>query len=384
MKNARAFLSTYTADVSGVCSALFELGGMIVIYDGGGCNSTYTTHDEPRWYESDSMVFICKLEEMNAIMGDDETLICEIVDAARDLKPAFIAVAGTPVPMMIGWDYPSIALDIEKRTGIPAFGFNTNGTKSYVYGVGLALAKYAERFCTPGVTKSDRLLNILGATPLDFSFNAARGASLMVESMKTFCLDNDWRVQSVWAMGSEPEELAEAGKAQVNLVVSSVGIPLARILREKFATPYVVGTPAGAKFNQLLSAALRESATDCKNRTVFADYCAPADAPVAIIGESVTARSLACALHLEYGKEARVISALETEDGILCAGDRVAESEEEVIDALHCVHAVIADPLYKRILPAGCAFYSLPHEAFSGRIYHSGMRDLVRQIHFEE
>ena len=27
MKQTQAFLSTYTADVSGVCSALFELGG---------------------------------------------------------------------------------------------------------------------------------------------------------------------------------------------------------------------------------------------------------------------------------------------------------------------------------------------------------------------
>ena len=42
-------LSTYSADTFGVCSALFELGGMIVMHDPSGCNSTYTTHDEPRW-----------------------------------------------------------------------------------------------------------------------------------------------------------------------------------------------------------------------------------------------------------------------------------------------------------------------------------------------
>ena len=42
-------MSTYTADCSGVASALYELGGMTVIHDASGCNSTYTTHDEPRW-----------------------------------------------------------------------------------------------------------------------------------------------------------------------------------------------------------------------------------------------------------------------------------------------------------------------------------------------
>lgn len=33
MKQVSVTLSTYTADVSGVCSALYELGGMVVIHD---------------------------------------------------------------------------------------------------------------------------------------------------------------------------------------------------------------------------------------------------------------------------------------------------------------------------------------------------------------
>ena len=56
MKQINSILSTYTADVSGVCSALYELGGMTVMHDASGCNSTYNTHDEPRWYSMPSMV----------------------------------------------------------------------------------------------------------------------------------------------------------------------------------------------------------------------------------------------------------------------------------------------------------------------------------------
>ena len=77
---------TYTADVSGVCSALFELGGMTVMHDASGCNSTYNTHDEPRWYDHDSLVFISGLSEIEAIMGDDEKLIHDIADAAAQLS----------------------------------------------------------------------------------------------------------------------------------------------------------------------------------------------------------------------------------------------------------------------------------------------------------
>ena len=39
-------ISIYAADTSGVCSALYELGGMTVVHDASGCNSTYAAHDE--------------------------------------------------------------------------------------------------------------------------------------------------------------------------------------------------------------------------------------------------------------------------------------------------------------------------------------------------
>ena len=46
MKQTARIISTYSADTFGVCSALFELGGMVIMHDASGCNSTYTTHDD--------------------------------------------------------------------------------------------------------------------------------------------------------------------------------------------------------------------------------------------------------------------------------------------------------------------------------------------------
>ena len=43
MKQTARILSTYSADTFGVCSALYELGGMIVIHDPSGCNSTWAS-----------------------------------------------------------------------------------------------------------------------------------------------------------------------------------------------------------------------------------------------------------------------------------------------------------------------------------------------------
>ena len=142
-KQTQKILSTYTADVSGVCSALFELGGMTVMHDASGCNSTYNTHDEPRWYDSDSLVFLSGLTEMEAILGDDQRLSADIVAAARELQPRFIAIAGSPIPALTGCDLPAIAASIEAETGICTFGFATTGMQSYVTGAGMALAAVA-------------------------------------------------------------------------------------------------------------------------------------------------------------------------------------------------------------------------------------------------
>jgi nitrogenase molybdenum-iron protein alpha/beta subunit len=164
MKQTARIISTYSADVMGVCSALFELGGMTVMHDASGCNSTYTTHDEPRWYDMDSMVYISGISEMEAIMGDDEKLISDIVDAAEVLKPAFIAIAGTPIPTMTGFDFEAVAEVIEQRTGIPSFGFATTGMNTYIHGASMALAGTARRFVESG--SGDRSLSQMAQGPV--------------------------------------------------------------------------------------------------------------------------------------------------------------------------------------------------------------------------
>ena len=255
MRQTARIISTCSADTFGVCSALFELGGMIIMHDASGCNSTYTTHDEPRWYDMDSMVYISGLSEMEAIMGDDSKLVDDIVDAARDLKPDFVAVAGTPIPAMTGFDFDSIAYMIEAETGIPSFGFGTTGMNTYVHGASMALEAYARRFVDQKAEKTEHLsVNILGLTPLDFSVN---GTDYSVEERLK---EAGFEVISKWAMGNSKEHLINAGKASVNLVLSGTGLGVAKVLKEMFGTPYVLGVPYGDTYGKMLIDQLKAAA----------------------------------------------------------------------------------------------------------------------------
>ena len=397
MRQAYRIIPIYTADVSGVCSALYELGGMTVMHDPSGCNSTYNTHDDIRWYDQDSLIFISGLTDIDAIMGNDEKFLRDIEDVAEELKPKFIALASSPIPFMNGTDFPGLARALTAETGIPAFSVPTSGMHDYVYGAGLALSEIARHF-TGAAEKRKRKLNLLGVTPLDF------GPQPMVDAMKKRLEERGWEILSTWAMGDTLEELGRAGEAEVNLVVSSVGIPAANVLREKFGTPFLVGTPVEG-YEDEISDALEKAAGSFyeafeykkenpaeKNGTQISGrqeelwkvtpdqvlYLRKKDSPlsgfiptpdITLIGEPVTMGSLAAAIEQKCGKKVQLLCPLEITEGLLRRGDEAIRGEEAMEEKLKTARIIVADPLYRPICPESATFYEMPHIAFSGRIY---------------
>ena len=425
MKQVSVTLSTYTADVSGVCSALYELGGRVVIHDPSGCNSTYYTHDEPRWYDMDSLIFISGLSQMDAIMGNDDKFINDIVRAAKELKPRFIALVRTPIPLMTGTDFEGIARIIEKQTQIPVFYFPTSGMHSYVSGAGMALETVARELVLPtnanehfkenGIeienvsnelsvadtkkqnqqklnqseqkqienteskqSNSKIKINILGATPLDFSVNST------LDSIKEF-LSKHFEIISTFAMGSTIEDIQKAGEADVNLVISSVGFQAAKVLEERFSTPYVIGTPVKG-FASIIAEKLIDAAWTGKSQTAYFSVTSSgknisrAANGIYIIGESVISQSLKAAMALKQGIDATVICPLETEPEYIGENVLLFSSEEEIKAAIAEAKTVIADPIYKTICADETNFIALPHEAFSGRIYRKEIPNLMEWV----
>ena len=305
MKQVQRVLSTYSVDLFGVCSALYELGGLIVMHDASGCNSTYNTHDEPRWYDMDSMVYVSGLRETDAILGNDDRLIDDICEAAFETHPKFIAVSGSPVTSLMGTDFRGIGRLIEKKTGIPTIAFKTGCMNTYVIGAGQAFREIVERFCLEtdrsghrhqeenadsaserslkgeeSTTKfndmqteekssekaqegdvADKLkVNLFGVTPLDFSIVGN------VEALKKYITDCGFELCCCLAMGDTLENISNAGNADVTLVVSSTGLPAAELLKERFGVPYVVGIPIGKIGSELIKGEIIDTACNCRSK----------------------------------------------------------------------------------------------------------------------
>lgn len=373
IENAYRIIPVYTADVSGVCSALFELGGMTVMHDPSGCNSTYNTHDETRWYDQDSLIYISGLTEMDAVMGNDRKLINDVIDAADRLHPKFIALCGSPVPFLNGTDFNALARIIESETGIPSFAVETNGTHDYIQGASKAWEKIAERFIKKPECKKERAVNILGMTPLDYA------SSDSVSSMREIMESAGYTVQSVWAIGDSLDTLSTSGEASVNLVVSQTGMAAAKYMEEHFQIPYVTGVPLGP-VKDMVTEQLKKAEKEKRSIILCNRRKYNGQPQVALIGEPVTGGSLAWAISQKYGCSVRLFTPIEKSRELLAEGDLLVRGEGAMEQALSNAEYIVADPLYAPVCPKESTFYELAHAAFSGRCYLREIPDLLKLL----
>ena len=388
MKGTYGLTQIYTGDVSGVCSALYELGGMIVIHDPLGCNSTYNTHDEVRWYDKPSHIFISGFTERDAIFGNDKKLIDDVVEAAMTLMPRFIVLINSPVPFLVGTDFRALAGLIEKQTRIPSFYVDTNATHDYICGEQGAFSALIGKFFpveNKAVPVSARQkadngpvrVNVLGMSPLDFA------APTSEISVRAWLSDEGFQLVSCFAMGDSLDQLLRAPAADVDLIVSAAGLTLARDLRERYGIPYVAGVPVAA-FAAPLADALRQAAADGENRfPANALRGGEAGCLSLLAGEAVVMTSIAAALSLEGNaddRRYRVICPLENSDELLATelGDRCIETEDGLQAAFADTNDLWADPFYAPIAREGATLHRLPVLAYSGRVFLHEMPDLFR------
>ncbi|MBQ7942476.1 MAG: oxidoreductase [Lachnospiraceae bacterium] len=373
MENLWITLPALAPDYSGVCSAMFDLGGICVIHDASGCTGNYTGYDEPRWYGSSSKIFCSAIREIDAVLGRDDKLIDNIIKAGEELHPTMYTVIGSPVPMVIGSDMKGIAHEVESRTGLPAFGFDTNGLGLYNKGIAMAMTELIKRFTKNQPEKITRGINILGSNAIDFSAN--ENAQDLVKRLE----DWDFQVIGKLMMGASIEQIENLAKAQVNLVVTESGMAAAKLLKRKYNIPYVVGMPFGDSedVREMLEAAL----LDGEDR-VLKD--ASQDGEILIVGEQVLCNSIRRAI-LSQRPESKITvgSMFGLDKTIAAEGDKNITSEEKLIELIDSGNytTLVGDPLFEDLLAedSSIKLVTLPHVALSSKLYWDKMPRLLTE-----
>ena len=382
------------------------------MHDPSGCNSTYNTHDEIRWYDKDSLIFISGLTERDAVMGNDEKFYRDVLETARKYSPSFVAVTNSPVPYLMSTDFTAITKRLERELEIPVFYVPANGMHDYTAGAGGAFERVARRLVRDTNVKIPDSVNILGMTPLDF---AAKGSAF---SIKKIFEDAGFKVISVWAMDDSLENIKKAGEASVNIVVSSAGLRAAKVLLRRFGTPYTAGVPVSG-FSEVLMECARKASESGTNIIAYEecfknsyepfkdtynasagrqgkanDACGnlippsginavfPKDDeckdPVTLIGDPVIMGSLAAALRIKRGLDTRLICPCEGYQGLLPKYGKAAAGEEEIEKELLKASVVIGDPFYRLLTGKDTKFYDLPTLSLSGRSHLKEAKDITK------
>ena len=239
-------LTPFAPDQSGAASVFYELGGILVICDAGGCTGNVCGFDEPRWFGERSAIFSAGLRDMDAILGRDDRLVAKLTDAAEKIDANFAAVIGTPVPAVIATDYRALQRMCEKKTNLPILTVDTNGMELYDVGEEKAWLTLFKTFAGKDVASQKEAseeddsskkmkIGVLGLTPHDVS-------DLHVEE-KFRKSENENTHYICYGMGAGIDKVKTAGSADKNLVVAPAALETAKYLEKEFGTPYEVGYP---------------------------------------------------------------------------------------------------------------------------------------------
>ena len=381
MKGLRKYLTPFAPDQSGAVSVLYELGGMLVICDAGGCTGNVCGFDEPRWFETRSAVFSAGLRDMDAILGRDDRLVAKLADAAEKLDVTFAAVIGTPVPAVIGTDYRALERMLAKKTELPVLTVNTDGMELYDRGEEKAYLVLFGRFAgenvdvEPGniektqtaescdgkrngknedvsVDIEDRpRVGIIGMTPQDVSDLKA------AEKIRKLYADQGLRAVC-YGMGDGLDEVRNASLAAKNVVVSPAALKAAQYLQKKFGTPYEIAYP-------LVSELVPEVNYQGKK--------------ILIVQQQVIANAVRKEIEKRTGEKETITTAtwfmrkeeILTDLNVDAVDDTSLKEEDDFISLVEKegYDVIFADPCMERMIPGfEGVFIPLTHFAVSGKL----------------
>jgi len=365
MKGFLRKLAPFSPDYSGVNAVFHELGGLVIINGADGCIGNVTGYDEPRFFSQNTLIVSSGLREINAIIGDEESLMQKINDLGLKQNINFVILLGTPTSAVIASDHKGISKLVTESLEIPVHAIGTTGMETYEIGVEKGLLKLAESFVQPLEVKTGGV-NIIGCTPLDYwGPNQVNEMILALETEQV-------KVNSCWTMREGICGIRKTLAADINLVVSTAGIKAAKYLEERYGIPYVVGVPIGKQGTKKIADQIKqvcdmdelvERSTDKRD-----------EIDTLIIGDHVWANSFRNYLEFKNKKAQIVVgSFFMMAVEYLRDDDCSFESEDDFLNkvALLKPKKIIGDPMYKKLLKESWAiqFVEIPHLAVSSRLH---------------
>ena len=235
------FLPT-PSDRMGIIWSLLAVQGAIVLeYGPAG-----TTHYSMGLYGGlglrfQNRLFTTHMSEDDVVMGDVTRLEEALIELDKSYAPQVIFVVASSVTAVIGTDIKGVCRYMQREVKAKLVAFEQGGFRGD-YSIGLA---ETYKLLVKNLPKKDvqvekGVYNIIGASAWRYRMASDiwEVKSLLTEALGLSC-------NACLCCDTSVDELESLGRAQVNIVLGNEGLAAAKLLEEKFGTPYVYAVPYG-------------------------------------------------------------------------------------------------------------------------------------------
>ena len=348
MKGLRLSIPPFAPDQSGAVSVLFNLGGIVVICDAGGCTGNICAFDEPRWFNEKSAIFSAGLRDMDAILGRDDKLVSKLKDTANKLDCSFAAIVGTPVPSVIATDYKALCKMCEKATNIPVISMDTTGTNLYDEGASKAYMALFKKFLQKDVKREKGKVGVIGITPLDYYEENT------IELLKKQLKEDGYKDVICYGYEKGIEDYKNALSVEKNVVVSPAGLNTAIYLEKNFGISYEINCPIA---ENLMKINLEKNNENLEGKNKL------------IVHQQVLANSIRKLIKKYNPKSVAVATWFIMEEKIKSEEDIHLTEEDQWCHVAMKYDVIIGDDALRKAIPNFKGIWiSMPHYAVSGQL----------------
>lgn len=235
------FLPT-PSDRMGIIWSLLAVQGAIVLeYGPAG-----TTHYSMGLYGGlglrfQNRLFTTHMSEDDVVMGDVTRLEEALIELDKSYAPQVIFVVASSVTAVIGTDIKGVCRYMQREVKAKLVAFEQGGFRGD-YSIGLAetYKLLVKNLPKKDVQAEKGVYNIIGASAWRYRMASDiwEVKNLLTEALGLSC-------NACLCCDTSVDELEKLGRAQVNIVLGNEGLAAAKLLEEKFGTPYVYAVPYG-------------------------------------------------------------------------------------------------------------------------------------------
>lgn len=228
------------SDRMGILWSLLQINDAVILEYGTKGTTAYAMKIFSMMGMDTSRLFATGFDENSVVMGDTSDLESKIIELDKKFTPKVIFVMASSVSSMTGSDVKGVCAYMREKVSAKIIVFTQGGFNGdYSSGLESCYTDLVTNLSIHKVAK-ENCYNILGVSAME---KTAKDDVLAIQKM---ILENfNLTANAVLSFETDLGKIETMSKAQVNIVLSYESLKAAKILEERFGTPYVYGYPIG-------------------------------------------------------------------------------------------------------------------------------------------